>query len=102
MAIVYKDLKISKELTEANHKRGIYFCPLYTNTNEFLRKEITQKDLVKRFDNRFDSLVELWKEKYAKKRIEKLKENNSVSSDLLFYSDMIYLSWNEIKEKYNV
>jgi len=100
MAQVYSDLKIPKELTEANHKRGIYFCPLYSNSNEFLRKEIGKEALVKRFDNGWDVLVNLWKERYAKPRVEKLLKDNKFSTDVLFYSDMIYSTWNEIKEKY--
>jgi len=102
MAIVYKDLGIDKVLTEANHKRGIYFSQLYTNTNEFLKMEITKDKLVKKFDNNFDSLVELWKQKYARARVEKLLKDGKYSNNVLFYSDMITKTWEEIKETYEV
>ena len=40
----YGKLKIPKDLVRCAHQRGIYFSPLYDNTPEFLRKEITEED----------------------------------------------------------
>jgi hypothetical protein len=54
----------------------------------------------KKFDNSVKTLSELWKEKYASKRIENLDKNNKVSNDILFYEDLINNSWEEVKEKY--
>jgi hypothetical protein len=96
----YSKLNIPKELIRSEHARGIYFSPLYNNTNEFLRGEITEKELVKSFDTSYDYLSNLWKEKYATKRIRSLKEQGRVSEESLFYDDLIFLSWEETKEKY--
>ncbi len=96
----YSKLNIPKELIRSEHQRGIYFSPLYNNTNEFLRGEITEKDLIKSFDTSYEALAELWKTKYASKRIRSLKEQNRVSTETLFYDDLIYLSWEETKAKY--
>jgi len=41
--------------------RGIYISRLYKNTDEYLRKEITDKDLVPAFDNSIEFLTEFWK-----------------------------------------
>ena len=82
------------------HQRGIYFSPLYNETYEFLRKEKPFRELTKRFDNSIQSLVDIWKKKYAKGRISMLKKKNTVSKESLFYDDLIYLSWEETKEKY--
>ncbi len=96
----YSKLKIPKELVKCAHQRGIYFSPLYDNTPEFLRKEITEDKLVKSFDTSVEALTEIWKTKYAKGRISMLKKKNNVSYESLFYDDLIYLTWEETKVKY--
>jgi len=96
----YSKLSIPKELIRTEHQRGIYFSPLYNNTNEFLRKEIGDKELVKSFDTSPETLANIWKTKYAKGRISMLKKKNNVSYESLFYDDLIYLSWEETKAKY--
>jgi hypothetical protein len=96
----YSKLQIPKELIRSEHARGIYFSPLYNNTNEFLRGEITEDKLVKSFDTSYEYLTDLWKNKYASKRIRSLKEQNRVSTERLFYDDLTLLSWEETKDKY--
>ena len=91
---------IPKELIRTAHQRGIYFSPLYNNTNEFLRKEIQKSDLIKSFDTSEETLSNIWKTKYAKGRISMLKKKNNVSTESLFYDDLIFMSWEETKEKY--
>jgi len=96
----YSKLKIPKELIRTEHQRGIYFSPLYNNTNEFLCKQITEDKLVKSFDTSNEALSNIWKEKYAKGRIRQLQKKNTVSYETLFYDDLIYLSWEDTKAKY--
>ena len=96
----YSKLEIPKELIRTEHQRGIYFSPLYNNTNQFLRKEITDESLVKSFDTSEEALTNIWKTKYAKGRIRQLQKKNTVSYESLFYDDLIYLSWEETKAKY--
>jgi len=96
----YSKLDIPKELIRSEHQRGIYFSPLYNNTNEFLRGEIKEDQLIKSFDTSYEALANLWKDKYASKRIRSLKEQNRVSTETLFYDDLIYMDWSEAKEKY--
>ena len=96
----YPKLSIPKNITRTEHQRGIYFSPLYNNTNEFLCKQITEDKLVKSFDTSTDTLTEIWKTKYAKGRISMLKKKNNVSYENLFYDDLIYLSWEDTKAKY--
>jgi hypothetical protein len=93
-------LKIPKDTYKAEHHRGIYFSPLYTNTNEFLKGDIDEKSLVKSFDTSYSYLNGLWKEKYAAKRIKGLIENNRTNKDTLFYDDLIFMSWEDTREKY--
>ena len=97
---LYPKLGIPKELTRTAHQRGIYFSPLYNNTNEFLRGEITEDQLVKSFNTSEEALSDLWKTKYAKGRIRQLQKKNNVSYESLFYDDLVYLTWEETKSKY--
>ena len=98
----YGKLDIPKQLIRTEHQRGIYFSPLYNNTNEYLRKEIGDNQLVKSFDTSEESLAHIWKKKYAKGRISMLKKKNTVSYENLFYDDLIFMDWNQTKEKYLV
>jgi len=99
-SFVYSKLGITKDIIKSEHHRGIYFSTLYNNSAEFLRNEITEKDLVKSFDTSYLYLTSLWKEKYAAKRIRSLKEQDRVSSERLFYDDLIFLSWEDTKKKH--
>lgn len=96
----YTKLGIDKSLISSAHQRGIYFSPLYDNTCEFLRGDIDAESLKKSFETSEKYLSDLWKDKYARKRINSLVNNDRVSDETLFYDDLIWLSWNEVKEKY--
>lgn len=97
LSFIYK--RVGVRPPQNNAPRGTYWCKLYTKTNEFLRNE--SKDYgEKLFDNSIQSLTELWKEKYAGKRVKSLLENNKYNLDKLFYDDMIKLSWEEARQKY--
>jgi hypothetical protein len=96
----YSQLDIPKELIRSEHARGIYYTPLYDKTCEFLRKECEVKDLTKSFDTSMEHLVDIWKQKHAKPRIKQLVKKNNVSTEPLFYDDLIYLTWEEAKAKY--
>jgi hypothetical protein len=96
----YSKLEIPKDKIRTEHQRGIYFSPLYNNTNEYLRKEITDSELVKSFDTSEETLANIWKNKYAKGRIRQLQKKNNVSYETLFYDDLINLTWEETKAKY--
>ena len=96
----YGKLGIPKELIRTEHQRGIYFSPLYNNTNEYLRKEIGDEQLVKSFDTSEEALANIWKTKYAKGRISMLKKKNTVSYENLFYDDLIFMDWETTKSKY--
>lgn len=96
----YRNLGIDKNMIRNTHKRGIYFSSLYKNTREFLCNEIDDNQLVKAFDTTESHLVDLWKHKYANKRVENLVKNDRVMNELLFYDDAIHMSWDETRSKY--
>ena len=96
----YNQLGIDKKLIKSDHARGIYFGELFTNTREFLREETNTTGLTRAFDNSVEALTDLWKTKYARKRLASLKKQGRVSTETHFYDDIIYLSWEETKTKY--
>lgn len=96
----YSKLNVPKEIVKSEHQRGVYFTRLYENTYEYLRGEIKEEQLKKRFDCSTESLVKVWKNKHASKRVKTLVERNQFSKETLYYDDVIFLSWEETKEKY--
>ena len=97
---MYQQLNIPSDMHTSEHSRGVYFSELFTNTKEFLREEINESELIKSFDTSTEYLTDLWKTKYASKRINNLVKQNRVSDMSLFYDDLIYMDWNETRDKY--
>ena len=100
LGFTYTKLGIPKEIIRTDHARGIYFSPLYNNSYEFLRGEIKEDALVKSFDTSYESLVDIWKIKHAKGRIKQLVKKDTVSYESLFYDDLIFMDWQQTKDKY--
>ena len=99
LQFTYSKLHVPKELIKTAHARGIYWCPLYDKTVEFLRGE-DSTGIKKNFDTSVEALVEIWKKDLAKPRISILKKKDKVSKETLFYDDLITLTWQETKDKY--
>jgi hypothetical protein len=100
LGFTYTKLGVPKDIIRTDHARGIYFSPLYNNSYEFLRGEIKEDALVKSFDTSYESLVDIWKNRHAKGRIKQLVKKDTVSYESLFYDSLIYLSWQETKDRY--
>ena len=99
LQFVYSKLGIPKEVIRTDHARGIYWCPLYDKTVEFLRGE-DSTGMKKNFDTSVEALTEIWKTKHAKPRIKQLIKKERVSKETLFYDDLITMTWEETKAKY--
>jgi hypothetical protein len=100
LQFAYSKLNIPKELIRSEHARGIYFSPLYDNTNDFLCGKIKEEELVKSFDTSVEHLTSIWKNEYAKPRIKQLLKQNKVSGETLFYDSLTTMSWEEVKETF--
>jgi hypothetical protein len=100
LTFAYSKLNVPKELIKSDHARGIYWCPLYAESVEFLRGEHDGKNMKKCFDSSVQDLSNIWKNKHAKPRIKQLVKKNRVSHDTLFYDNLAILSWNEAKSMY--
>jgi hypothetical protein len=100
LTFTYSKLNVPKELIKSEHARGIYWCPLYAESVEFLRGEHNGKNMKKCFESSVEDLSNLWKEKHAKPRIKQLVKKNRVSGETLFYDNLAILSWQEAKSLY--
>lgn len=97
LSIAHKELGV--KTVNNNFSRGVYFCELYKNTNEFLCGK-DDKLGERKFDNSVEALSSYWKKKYASKRIKKLVSENKNNNDTLFYSDLVGMTFDEAKDKY--
>lgn len=93
----YTRLKVRPPENKA--PRGVYFCELYDNVVPFLNKQSDNYG-ERKFDNRLNSLVDLWKKKYASKRIKNMLKKGNYNNDILFYDDLIGMKWKDAKAKY--
>jgi len=91
--------KLKVKVIENEFSRGVYFANLYDNTREFLSKK-SDKLGNKLFDNSVEALTELWKERYANNRLKNIKEKGTYNTNILFYDDMIKMSWDDAKKQY--
>jgi hypothetical protein len=91
--------KLDIKPPENNAPRGVYYCKLYEKSNEFLSNRTTKLGK-KAFDNRLEVLVDLWKKKYAEKRVNSIVNDGRYSKEFLYYDDLIGMEWGKAREKY--
>ena len=98
---IFKELGIRKADYDHGFKRGVYFSSFYENGREFLRNEITADKLVMRpkFTQGSEYINKWWKRK-AIKRYTKLHTENRLKPEILYYSDILGMTWDEAKQKY--
>lgn len=97
LALAHKHLGV--KTVNSNFTRGVYFCELFKNTNAFLRNE--EPELGERkFDNSVKTLSDIWKQRYARKRIAKLVKEERNDHNILFYDSLIGMSWDDAKAKF--
>jgi hypothetical protein len=98
LELLLNKLGLRKDAYMHNFQRGVYFSAFYKETKEFLKNEVNDVR-TKRFDDSIESLIEVWRKK-AETRYLKLVEENRLSANDLFYSDLIGLSLEESMIKY--
>jgi len=98
---IYRECGMKPADYVSGMQRGIYFCPFYENTNEFLRGEIKNSSLKIRqgFVSYSNYINDWWKPK-AEKRFNKLKSDNRLISELHFWDKLFGLTYEEAKLKY--
>lgn len=98
---IYKKLGIKGNTYNHGFRRGVYFSMMYENGNEFLCSKIDESELVlkKKFVEGDTYTINWWKPK-AIKRYEKLFDEGRIKPEVLFYLDIIGISWEDAKRKY--
>ena len=98
---IFKHLGIKGKDYEHGFKRGVFFANMYENGLEYLRNEITDKDLVmkQKYVLDYDRINSWWKPK-AIRRYVKLYDDNRIKPEVLFYGDIVGKTWKETKEQY--
>jgi phage host-nuclease inhibitor protein Gam len=79
----------------------VYYAPRYENTREFLRGEIDKDKLIPltKLKDDVDSVINWWKPK-AIARYIKLHEEGRTKDGILYYTNLMGLSWDEAKNLY--
>ena len=98
---VFKHCGIKGSAYDHGFKRGVYLAMMYDNGCEFLRGEIEEKDLKmkKKFQDDIPYTDKWWKKK-AIRRYKSMYEQDRIKPEMLFYWDVIGLTWEETQEKY--
>ena len=101
LGYIFNELGLKQSHYHHGFKRGVYFSSFYENGREFLRGEIEVDELVMRpkFAQGSEYINKWWKRK-AIKRYTKLHNENRLKPEILYYSDILGMTWNECKEKY--
>ena len=101
ISYMFKELGIVKSHYNHGFKRGVYFSSFYENGRDFLRNEINADELVMRpkFAQGSEYINKWWKRK-AIKRYTKLHTENRLKPEMLYYSDILGMTWEQCKEKY--
>ena len=86
LSYIFNQLGIKGTDYFVNQQRGVYFCPFYTNTNEYLRNEIDASELIMKpqIDGGMDYIEKWWKPK-AINRYKNLMEKNRINDEILWY-----------------
>jgi hypothetical protein len=101
ISMIFQTLGIKATDYQHGYERGVYYSCFYENTKEFLQNKIDEdqlkmKDLFKRDVN---GIMEWWKPK-AIERYKKLKSENNLKSEILYYNKMIGITYEEAKSVY--
>jgi len=99
--MIFREVGVSASKYKHGFERGVYYAPLYENTREFLRGEIEADKLVPltKLKDDVDSVISWWKPK-AIARYQKLHEEGRIKDGILYYTNMVGISWDEAKSLY--
>ena len=101
LGYIFRELGIRKADYDHGYKRGIYFSMFYENGKEYLQNNLDDSDLImrKKFAEGYDYINKWWKRK-AIRRYTKLHSENRLKPEILYYSDILNMTWEDCKEKY--
>ena len=99
--MIFQTLGIKASDYTHGYERGVYYSCFYENTKEFLQNKITEKDLKLKelFKKDKQGVLDWWKPK-AIARYQKLHEEGRIKDGILYYTNMVGISWDEAKSLY--
>jgi hypothetical protein len=101
LEMIFNSVGIKLSKYKHGYARGVYFSFFYDNTKEFLCNKIEEKDLKMSplIVGGVDEIIKWWRPR-AIQRYLKLKSENRLRPDKLFYSDMVGMKYEVAKQKY--
>jgi len=101
LAMIFKACGIKQSDFQHGYLRGVYYSCFYENTKEFLCNKITEDKLIMKplFKGDINEIVFWWKPK-AIERYKKLKSENRLNPNKLFYNVMTEMGYEEAKSKF--
>lgn len=101
LSMIFKAIGVKQSDFNHGYERGVYYSCFYENTKEFLQRKIQEKDLKLKplFQGDVQAIVDWWKPK-AIERYKKLKLENKLDGEKLFYLPMANMTYQEAKAKY--
>jgi hypothetical protein len=86
---------------EHGFERGTYYASFYENTKGFLCNKVDENDLKMKplYSGDKEEILKWWKPK-AISRYQKLKSENKLSNEILYYNKMIGMSYDDAKNKF--
>ena len=96
--MIFNEIGLKPSQYAHGYKRGVYFAPIYENSQEYLQNKIDDSELKlkRKFEGDVDAMLTWWRPK-AINRYKKLLEQDRIKSDILFYNRLCGLSWEEAK-----
>ena len=101
ISMIFQELNIKTQNYVHGYERGVYYSSFYENTKEFLQNKVNEDQLVMKklfFDDK-KAILDWWKVK-AKDRYLKLKSENNLKKDILYYNYIIDMSYNTAKSNF--
>jgi hypothetical protein len=101
ISMIFQELQLKTQEYVHGYERGVYYSCFYENTKEFLQNKISEDKLVMKplFKDDTKAILDWWRPK-AKDRYLKLKSENNLKNDVLYYNSMIDMSYVTAKEHF--
>lgn len=101
ISMIFQELNIKTQNYVHGYERGVYYSSFYENTKEFLQNKVNEHQLVmkKLFFYDKKAILDWWKVK-AKDRYLKLKSENNLKNDTLYYNSIMDMSYNTAKSNF--
>jgi len=100
MDMIFQTSGIKASLYTHGFKRGVYYCMRYQNGREYMRGEIPQEELILHPRMKGPEGVYNWWIEKAVNRYKKLHAEQRLKPEVLYYNDLIGVSWEHARDLY--